>query len=147
VSPHLAARQAGQVIDIDAVVCWVESQEAASSPDITLVESAGGALSPLGAGVTNLELALALDPALWILVAPDSLGVLHDVSATLRALPRLPDAVVLSAARAPDASSGTNARELEALKISPVLGVLSRDGDARELAVKVLALPSRNSRL
>jgi dethiobiotin synthetase len=142
VSPHLAARQAGQVLEVEQVARWVRAQEADCSPEVTLVETAGGALSPFGAGVTNLDLAVALAPALWILVAPDSLGVLHDVTATLRALPRAPDGVVLSAARAPDASSGTNARELSLLGISQVLGEVSRAGDAAQLADAVLALTS-----
>lgn len=142
VSPHLAARQAGQEIDVTEVARWVDAVEAGSSPEITLVETAGGALSPLAAGVTNVDLALALGPALWVLVAPDALGVLHDVTATLRALPRRPDVVVLSAARGPDASSGTNAGELEMLKITPVLGVVSQGGDARELAARLLTLSS-----
>jgi hypothetical protein len=76
------------------------------------------------------------------LVAPDALGVLHDVTATLRSLPRRPDFVVLSAARPADASSGTNAQELETLEITPVLGVVPRDGNAGQLAARLLTLSS-----
>jgi dethiobiotin synthetase len=94
-----------------------------------LVESAGGCFSPLHLGVTNADLAFALEPAVWILVAPDALGVLHDVSATLGVLSarrRLPDHVLLSAAREPDASTGTNAAELSALGIVTPTAALSR---------------------
>ena len=129
-SPHLAARQQGLSIDVAEVVAWVAEQELAASPEVTLIESAGGALSPLSAGASNVDLALALAPALWLLVAPDALGVLHDLSATLRALPRAPDAVVLSSARPADASTGRNAPELRALGISEILAVFERD--ARE---------------
>ena len=70
----------------------------------------------LAAGRTNLDLA-QLGPASWLLVASDSLGVLHDLSVSLRVLPRPPDAVVLSCARPPDASTGSNAAELRTLGI------------------------------
>jgi dethiobiotin synthetase len=92
---------------------------------VTLVESAGGAFSPLGAGASNVELATALQPALWLLVAPDALGVLHDLRATLGALPRPPDAVVLSSSRGRDESSGSNAAELAQLGIAQVLARFS----------------------
>jgi dethiobiotin synthetase len=133
VSPHLAAREQGQTIDLPSVISWIERTERAADASVTLVETAGGACSPLAIGVTNIELAQALEPALWVLIAPDSLGVLHDVTATLRALPRRPDALVLTAARPRDASSGSNARELEALKIARVLCVVEREAEAGPL--------------
>jgi dethiobiotin synthetase len=124
VSPHLGAREQGVVIDVGKVASWVGQQEAMAGAQVSLVETAGGAFSPLGVGVTNVELARALDPALWLLVASDALGVLHDVAATLRALPRAPDAVVLSGARTADQSTGTNAAELSRLGITEVLEVV-----------------------
>lgn len=124
VSPHLAARMAGTSIDLAHVAQWVADQERFETPEVTIVELAGGALSPLAADVTNVELALALGSAVWLLVAPDSLGVLHDLTATLRCLPRPPDAVVLSRARPVDASTGTNALELQRLGIAEVLEVI-----------------------
>jgi dethiobiotin synthetase len=124
VSPHLAAREQGAAIDIARVASWVAEQEAKARAQVSIVETAGGAFSPLGVGVTNVELARALEPAVWLLVAPDALGVLHDVAATLRALPRAPDAVLLSMARLPDESTGTNAAELSGLGISEVLEVV-----------------------
>lgn len=124
VSPHLGAREQGVELDVADVAAWVAEQEQAAAPQVLLVETAGGAFSPLGVGMTNVDLARALEPALWLLVAPDSLGVLHDVTATLRALPRMPDALVLSGARPPDQSSGSNAAELSRLGIAEVLEVL-----------------------
>jgi dethiobiotin synthetase len=88
--------------------------------------------SPLSEDATNFELARALEPAIWVLVAPDSLGVLHDLSATLQAMRargRAPEHVVLSAAREPDASTGTNASELAALSIATPTAVLTRNDD------------------
>ena len=138
VSPHLAAREQGVVLDVGAIAAWVAEQEQRARPRISLVELAGGAFSPLGVGVTNVDLARALEPALWLLVAPDALGVLHDLGATLRALPRAPDAVLLSAARAPDQSSGSNAAELAGLGISEVVEVLAAGVQSSRAAVEWL---------
>ncbi|HET7544579.1 MAG TPA: hypothetical protein VFK05_32135, partial [Polyangiaceae bacterium] len=99
----------------------------------SVIETAGGVFSPLGPGITNFELALALEPATWVLVAADALGVLHDVSATLKAMRasgRLPDHLVLSGARAPDESTGGNAAELATLGIAAPSANLARDDDS-----------------
>lgn len=107
----------------------------------TVIETAGGAFTPLSRDHTQLDLAVALEPATWILVVPDRLGVLHDTTATLEAMKaraRLPDHVVL---RAPlntgelglsdhvDASAGTNASELHRLGIVTPSAVLHPDDD------------------
>ena len=147
VSPHLGAREARSPIAIATVVAWVREQEHVLGAPVSLVELAGGAFSPLGVGLTNVDLALALEPSLWLLVAPDALGVLHDITATLRALPRPPDAVVLSAARTPDESTGSNARELAALAITPVLDVVVSGADSCTSAVQwLLGLATLKSR-
>lgn len=142
VSPHLAAREQGLSIGLDDVVRWVEAEERRAAADFTLVETAGGAFSPLAAGVTNADLAAALEPARWLLVAPDALGVLHDVTATLRALRRAPDAVVLSGARPNDQSSGSNAAELLSLGICEVREVVSRDAQGCPATVDWALAPS-----
>ncbi|HKY37823.1 MAG TPA: dethiobiotin synthase [Polyangiaceae bacterium] len=142
VSPHLAAREQGESIDIGQVAGWVWEHEQRLAPAVTLVESAGGAFTPLGPRATNVDLASSLAPALWLLVAPDALGVLHDVGAALRALPRPPDAVVLSAARPVDASSGSNAAELKRLGICKVMQVLAAGSrDVSGLAAWLTGLP------
>lgn len=138
VSPHLAAREQGLELRLSDVVDWVEQQEREASPQLTLIESAGGAFSPLARGATNVDLALALEPALWLLIAPDALGVLHDLTATLKALPRAPDAVLLSGARASDASTGTNTEELARLGIVEVLETLARGANSAPAAVRWL---------
>jgi dethiobiotin synthetase len=139
VSPHLAARAAGLELDVAKVESWVTAAEAKAAPHIgphmaiwTVVESAGGVFSPLSMSASNFDLAQALEPAIWLLVAADALGVLHDVSATMQALrarSRLPDHVVLSGAREPDPSTGTNAAELAALGIVTPRAVLARNDD------------------
>jgi dethiobiotin synthetase len=88
-----------------------------------VVETAGGLFSPLGDGANNLDLVRALEPASLVLVAPDRLGALHDVTAAMgyaRSLGRCVDAVVLSASAKPDPSTGTNRRELERLGIARI---------------------------
>lgn len=138
VSPHLAAREQGITLQVPQITDWVCAQQQASGASLTLIETAGGAFSPLGVGTTNVELALALEPALWVLVAPDALGVLHDVTATLRALPRRPDAVILSGAREPDPSTGSNAAELLRLGICEVRETLARGASTSPEVVRWL---------
>jgi dethiobiotin synthetase len=140
VSPHLAAREQGVSLGVVDIARWVEAEERAAGADFTLVETAGGAFSPLGRGVTNVDLAVALEPCVWVLVAPDSLGVLHDLTATLQALPRAPGAVLLSGARPADQSTGSNAPELQSLDICEVRETLSRDAaDAPQTVAWLLA--------
>lgn len=137
VSPHLAARRAGlPPIDVRAVVRWLEEWEGERACDVTsrhvwrIVETAGAVFSPLSALATNFDLAEALSPAIWLLIAPDCLGVLHDVRVTWEACERrgrVPDFLVLSAARESDASTGTNADELRALGIGSPLQSVARD--------------------
>jgi dethiobiotin synthetase len=124
VSPHLAARAERVTIEPERVIAWVDRVRAAA--DGVLVELAGGLFSPLGPTLTNAELVPALRPDATLLVAPDRLGVLHDVAAVTRAAPRLLTAIVLNAPEPPDASTGTNAAELPVVTHLPVLGVLRR---------------------
>jgi dethiobiotin synthetase len=136
-SPHLAARRAGTAIELERLVAYVHHESA--NGEVVLAESAGGVFSPLGVNLTNLDFALALEPALWVLVAPDSLGVLHDVSATLLAMQargREPDFVVLSQARPRDDSTGSNGAELRALGIT---GEVFEFGAGDETAGTLLA--------
>lgn len=117
VSPHLAARRTGAVIELGRIVEWLKRFPA----DWQLVETAGGLLSPLGVGITNLDLTRSTAPTRIVLVAPDRLGVLHDLTASLRVLqlemPNVPVGVALSAPQVADASTGTNADEIRLLGI------------------------------
>ena len=152
ISPHLAALAVGVRIDAARAASWVNEHEAAvtrlvASPNalVTVVETAGGVFSPLAPGVSNFELAQSLEPAIWVLVAVDALGVLHDVTATLKAMRaagRAPDHLVLSGAREPDASTGRNAAELATLGIAQPTAVLARNDDSGVSALvdRLLAL-------
>jgi dethiobiotin synthetase len=137
VSAHLAARRETLRISVRAILQWINST---TIPDTTygamaswtLIETAGGALSPLTTGVTNAHLARRLDPAIWVLVAPDSLGVFHDLRATLLgldAIARAPDYVVLSQARPRDAATGLNAGEFRRLGLPRPIAVVGRGKD------------------
>lgn len=131
ISPHLAARQEGMELDLTATLEWIrqaEDQLVAMHDNtrdaLSLVETAGGAFTPLSPTLTCARLAQALAPAFIVLVAPDALGVLHDVTATLLALRASGcpvHAVVLSESRPADASTGSNAGELERV-VFPALG-------------------------
>jgi len=121
VSPHLAARRAGTRVELSQILTYVQTHEHDSDPEVSVLETAGGLLTPLAPSLTNFDLARALEPARWLLVAPDALGVLHDLSATLevcKSRGRMPDAIALCQARPIDASSGSNAEEIARLGIA-----------------------------
>jgi dethiobiotin synthetase len=124
VSPHLAAREESRPITLEAIRSHADEISAGS--DWLVVESAGGLFSPLSDALTNVDLVRSLLPALVVLVAPDRLGVLHDVGACIgaaRARSVAVSALVLSAPSAPDDTTGTNARELERIGLGPVAAV------------------------
>ncbi len=142
-SPHLAARRSGCTISIDAATTWIERQPAR----VVFVESAGALLSPLGPGLTNADLVRAVGPDRIVLVGLDRLGILHEVACCLLALrtlaPELPaPLVVLNCPPAPDASTGTNAEELDVLGVTSGVVAMPRAAptDAASLAAARLAL-------
>ncbi len=144
VSPHLAARRAGITVDLAPVLRWVDAHPARW----VIVETAGALLSPIAPGVTNLDLAVALRPDAWLLVAPDRLGVLHDVAAALLALgalcsPPIRPTVVLQTPAVPDTSTGTNAAELELLGVAPKVFTMPRAeptaAECQTIATQILA--------
>ncbi len=139
VSPHLAARRLGLTIDLAPVTEWVDAHPA----DYLVIETAGALLSPISPTATNLDLARALTPDVWLLVAADRLGVLHDVAACVLALKAhgivAPPVVVLQSPPAmPDDSTGTNAAELVALGTVPRAFTMPR-GDPGSLECQAAA--------
>jgi dethiobiotin synthetase len=127
VSPHLASREEARPIDLDRI--RKRADEIASDVEVLFVEGAGGLFTPLSDSITNVDLLRSLMPAVVLLVAPDRLGVLHDVYATQRAARARDvrvDAVVLSHPPIPDESSTSNAQELERLGLGPVAAVFPR---------------------
>ena len=78
---------------------------------MTLVEGAGGLLSPLGENFDSHDLILALR-ATPVIVAQNKLGVVNHLLLTLAALPadfRAAAKVVLMSPAKPDAATATNA--------------------------------------
>lgn len=156
ISPHLAARQVGVTLDLDEIYAFVERWESRlvedlPTPRLSLVETAGGAFSPLSDETVNFDLAQRLDPAIFVLVCPDALGVLHDIGAALRAMhQRLPDILVFCEAREADASTGTNPTEFLKVVLPQVQKALSvpdwfpsvvrvpRGGSVQSVGVQVL---------
>lgn len=113
ISPHLAARRSGISLDRARIVELAHSHREKSG--VFLIETAGGLLSPLDVHYVNADLVRELVPDRVVLVAPDRLGVLHDVAATIGAARTKGvsfDAIVLSAPAVPDASTGSNRNEL-----------------------------------
>src|ERR1041384_4900756 len=146
VSPHLASRRARKPISLVKINRWVRSLDKPKRGNALwiLVETAGGVFSPLTATKSNLDLARQLSPAIWVLVARDGLGMLHDVRSTLlamRAFGRVPDFVILSQAPPRDASTRTNAHELSRLGVvRPIATVTRAAHPERHLRKLVVAL-------
>src|SRR5688572_28651128 len=141
ISPHLAARREGVKLSAQAIV-------AATKEESMIVESAGGLYSPLSDDETNADVAaLYGERALVVLVAPDRLGVLHDVGACVRAAEAdgiAFAAVVLSAPAKADASTGTNAAEIERLGLAEAVVTFPRaridDDVTKKAAAELYAL-------
>jgi dethiobiotin synthetase len=137
VSPHLAARDEGRTIDLEPIQAYVHAARDAATHGV-VVELAGGLFSPLAFGLNNADVAGALAADAVVLVAPDRLGVLHDVAATTRAAAALGlslTGIVLVAPEHPDASTGTNAGELGLVTAVPLLAVVPR-ADVATLALR-----------
>lgn len=140
VSPHLAARRRGIEIVPGRILDWV----AACAAPWTVIETAGGLLSPLAVELTNLDLIRLLDPDVVLLVGVDRLGALHDVAACRLALSTLAPTlrephVVLQSPAVNDSSTGTNAEELCLLGRASEVTVIPR-GSSTEPSVQEAAL-------
>lgn len=127
VSPHLAAAEAGETILASVVEAYVADVRRQASG--VLVELPGGLFTPLARRLTNADLAAVLEATSILLVAPNRLGVLHDVAAATRAAKAAGlriDGIVLSAPFADDASTPSNANELASVTDVPLLCAVGR---------------------
>ncbi len=127
VSPHVASREAGAPIRLTALAA--EVQAIRPQADVTVVELAGGLFTPLTEAELNADFARQLRADQLVLVAPDRLGVLHDLIAATRAADAmgLPiDGILLVAPEHGDTSTGRNAAEVPRLLRVPLLGSLPR---------------------
>ncbi len=142
ISPHLAARRVDTMIRARAVA--ERARELARGYERFFVESAGGLFSPISESETNFDIAKLLDAPL-LLVAPDRIGVLHDITATVRAA-NIEPVIALSAPAVADASTGTNAAEIRLLRLAREVIEFPRATPAASLAaaeacLKALAAP------
>jgi dethiobiotin synthetase len=138
ISPHLAARRAGVVVDLGRLVA--HAAELRAQAEGVVVELAGGLFTPLSRETVNLDLAKALDATAVLLVAPDRLGVLHDVGAAVRgakASALFFYGIALSAPAIPDASTGTNASEIYDITGVYVLADFPRAPEDHERTIAV----------
>lgn len=108
-APVLAARRQRQTVTRAQLLAHI--RHVAASAELTLVEGAGGLLSPLAEQCDSRDLIRALR-ARVILVAPNQLGVVNHLLLTLHALPAATAAatqIVLMTPARPDAATRTNA--------------------------------------
>ena len=127
VSPHLAARRAG--VRIETANLEVGIAGARADADLVVVELAGGLFTPLSDNILNADLAARCAADVLLLVAPDRLGALHDVLATVRAADAMDlrvGAIVMVAPELRDESTGSNADELARFLSIPVLACFPR---------------------
>jgi 8-amino-7-oxononanoate synthase len=141
VSPHLEGRRTGRPFSLQRATQSYLALRSKRAP--LLIELPGGLCSPLtddgdqglhllrawqDASATSTPAASMHNTHYVILVAPNRLGVLHDVLACLAAAQasglRI-DEVVLSDAANSDASSGSNPAELRLLLARPKVGLAS----------------------
>lgn len=115
VAPPEAADREGRRIDFEELVRRI--REYAACAEITLVEGAGGLLSPLTWERSAVDLARALD-ARVLLVAMDRLGTISHTAMALKFLELnglQTVGVVLTAPEQRDASTGSNAAAISRL--------------------------------
>jgi dethiobiotin synthetase len=146
-SPHLAARRSGDVIDLGRLSEIVSQVRMQTS--FALVELAGGLFSPLTDTALNADWVGLLEPDATLLVAPDRLGVLHEVLSTTRAAKSMSLAiatVVLSAPASEDASTGLNRLELQMFLPIPVCALARLPADALARHPSVLSVAASLAR-
>jgi dethiobiotin synthetase len=120
IAPVLAAHREKKSVDFAPVLAHIRAIR--RNFDVTLVEGAGGLLSPLGEDFDSRDLISALR-ATPVIVAPNKLGVVNHVLLTLEALPqnlRARARIVLMAPPKPDSATALNAGLLEQLSVRNV---------------------------
>ncbi len=113
VAPDEAARREGKRVDEAMIFAAAEAWK--SRCEILLVEGAGGLFSPLSDRMLNIDAAKRLNVDQLVLVAPNRLGVIHDVIATCRGAAAggvEPARLYLSATATTDESADSNADQI-----------------------------------
>ncbi|MEM6472377.1 MAG: dethiobiotin synthase [Planctomycetota bacterium] len=113
VAPDEAAVREGKRVDIERLLSGVEHWR--EHCDVLVVEGAGGLFSPIANTMLNIDLLTSLKPSETLLVAPNRLGVIHDVVATVTAAASREvsiDRLILNSAQTGDASHSSNAKQI-----------------------------------
>ena len=113
ITPALAAQREKKPVRRALVLAHIRATR--NKFKLTLVEGAGGLLSPLGENFDSRDLMAALH-ATPIIVAPNKLGAVNHILLTLEALPkrlRAKTKVVLMSPAKPDSATASNAQLLE----------------------------------
>jgi len=143
VAPAVAADRAGVRLDLETLAQRVRAL--AAGAELTLVEGAGGLLTPLTWERDLTDLARALD-ARVVVVAADRLGAINQTRLVLGALTTaaLPLAgVVLSAPAERDGSTGANAAAIARCSPGTVVVEVPRASDPGDLAAPLAPLLDR----
>ena len=129
-SPDMAAKREGRLIELkDVLGCCQEFLAVGDGTKI--VEGAGGLMSPLGEGFTNLDVAVVLDASI-VLVVGDYLGTIsHTLTAyeALKSRGRLPWAIVMSEGQKALVSMGETSESIGRFVQCPIY-LLRRNEDA-----------------
>jgi dethiobiotin synthetase len=135
VAPSLAARLEKRTVKLAPVLAHIRAWQKKSK--VTLIEGAGGLLSPLGEDFDSRDLIAALR-ATPVIVAPNKLGVVNHVLLTLEALPknlRSRAKIVLVSSQKPDAAAASNARLLAQFSSSGKIFILPWLGGKYDAAI------------
>ncbi len=122
-SPDMAAALEDKSLDWPAVVAFTFGLR--KDGIAVLVELPGGLFTPITPELRNIDAVSALEPSATLVIAPDRLGVLHDVGAVIAGAKYLGapiSAIGLVMPERHDASTGRNAEVLRRLLDMPVLG-------------------------
>jgi dethiobiotin synthetase len=136
VAPLLAARRERKAVTLPAVLRHVLAVR--QKFEVTLVEGAGGLLSPLGEGFDSRDLICALD-ATPVIVAPNKLGVVNQLLLTLEALPlrlRNRAKIVLMSPFQSDSATATNAGLLKELGTPKIFSLPWLDKGLKRVAIR-----------
>ena len=129
-APGIAARRAGETLDVDAFV--VATLERAAEVDMLLVEGAGGLLVPLMGRLSCADLALRLDAELLIVVGARLGAINHALlteAAALAAGLRILGFVVNHNESGEDLARSTLVEALREFAESPVLAEIGHGSD------------------
>ena len=138
-APVVAARLEGKAVQLASVLAHIRTVR--KNFEVTLVEGAGGLLSPLGADFNSRDLMGVLE-ATPLIVATNKLGAVNHVLLTLEALPKRLRArarVILVQPRRANSVSTTNVDLLRTLAVPEAifeLPWLVQTGAARRISKK-----------